>query len=72
MSNTNRPTINSANPYFMLGACNALRNFFGIKYGCRETEWTAVYADTTCASIKDEFGGSWDIDLINKSIIPAM
>ena len=71
MSNKNRPTINSANPYLMLGVCNALRNLFGVKYGIRETEWTAVYADAQCASIKDEFGGSWDIDLINKQIIPA-
>jgi hypothetical protein len=68
---TNRPTINSANPSFLITICESLRNLFAVKYGIRETEWTAYAVFGDCASIKDEFGGCWDIDLANKQIIPA-
>lgn len=73
MSNntTNRPVINSANPSFLLTICEALRVRFAVKYGCRNTEWTAYFVAGDCASVKDEFGGCWDIDLNNKQIIPA-
>jgi len=71
MSNSNCPVINSANHSFLLTICEALRVRFAVQYGIRETEWTAYFVAGDCASVKDEFGGCWDIDLINKQIIPA-
>jgi hypothetical protein len=71
MSNTNRPVINSTNPAFLLTICEALRIRFAVQYGIRETEWTAYFVAGDCASVKDEFGGCWDINLPNKQIIPA-
>ena len=71
MSNNNRPVINYANPSFLVIICEALRVRFAAQYGIRNTEWTAYFVAGDCASVKDEFGGCWDIDLTNKQIIPA-
>ena len=71
MSNTNRPVINSTDPAFLITICEALRVRFSVEYGCRNTEWTAYFVAGDCASVKDEFGGCWDIELNNKQIIPA-
>jgi uncharacterized glyoxalase superfamily protein PhnB len=70
MSNTIN-LINSANPSFLITACEALRVLFTAKYKCRDTKWTAYFVSGNYASIKDEFGTSWDINLINNEIIPA-
>lgn len=67
----NRPMINSANPSFLITICEALRVHFAVQYGCRNTEWVAYFVAGDCASVKDEFGGCWDIDLTNKQIIPS-
>lgn len=69
MSNNNRPVINYANPSFLVTICEALRVKFAAQYGMRNTEWTAYFVAGDCASVKDEFGGCWDIDLTNKQII---